>query len=167
MSKLLSRARVRMTISCLWATSSSSSSSSSSSYSQCQPLSSLSQPEPASEQPEPALSGGGWTDGRTNRISPLFSTGYCPLSKPLPKRILHTYSWTQSTRCFHTHIIHLTIPDWHTTCWAQIWERSFKLMQGCSWRAIPTISEHSELWKWKNLCSNDKIYSFDIYWLVH
>ena len=57
--------------------------------------------------------------------------------------------------------------DWQTSCWIQIWKRSFKHIQRCSWRAIPAIFEHSKPWKWQNMSSDDKIYSFDNCCLAH
>ena len=54
-----------------------------------------------------------------------------------------------------------------TNCCVQIWERSFKHLQGSSWRAVPAISRGSEPWEWHSMPSYDKFYSLDNCWLVH
>ena len=62
---------------------------------------------------------------------------------------------------------HLKIPNCHTNCRAEIFEGSFKCLQGCSWRAVSAISEHSKPFEWLIMSPSDKIYSFKDSQLLH
>ena len=54
-----------------------------------------------------------------------------------------------------------------TNCCVQIWQRSFKHLQGSSWWAVPAISGGSELWVGCSMPSYNKVYSLDNCWMLH
>ena len=59
------------------------------------------------------------------------------------------------------------IPNGRLNYWAEILDRSYMWLQGCSWRAAPAISERSKPFEWLIMYISNKIYSFEDSQLPH